>query len=362
MDSEGSTSEFSPPVQGVRLLPHTLYYLAYGGQVFRMEHDGKTVIQITFEPANVTDYDVSPMDGSVTYVTNNQLILVQADGSNRRVLVDGGAREGNNPWVTSPVFSPDGQTLAYGHNGLNLYDLSSSVSNLVIEDQFTDPHPDGMRLPIETYSPVRYSPDGKKLLIALGHWESPPSHAVYDLDSNVIVRYAEVQDYINCCSYHGGPVWSPDSSSFYGVASIHDTCCLFGELWRVDAGNGAVTRMLPPGTGTSNLPKELYLAPDGQLFFFFGTYQLDSGFWDAPVLNLVRSAPDDVTGRTVLREENFILMKEALWAPDASFVIVSIMPARNWNLDGGFLELYYSDGQKSPVWLAPLGHEMKWGP
>jgi hypothetical protein len=209
---------------------------------------------------------------------------------------------------------------------------------------------------------VRYSPDGTKLLIALGHWESLPMHAVYYPDTNNLVRYAEVQTYIDCCSYHGGPEWSPDSSSFYGVASIYDTCCLFGGLWRVDAGNGAVTRMFHTGTGTAYLPKEPFLAPDGQLYFFFGAYQADSGYLEAPALKLVRSPPDGVTDSSVFRDENFVLMNEALWAPDASFVIVSTAPARNWNWEGGVLELYYTDRQKSAVWLAPLGYQMKWGP
>jgi Tol biopolymer transport system component len=343
------------------LLPNTLFYLAQG-QVFRMARDGKTVAQITFEDVNVTDYDVSLADGSVAYVANNQLIVVNADGSNRQLLLDGGSRDENNFWVTSPVFSPDGQILAYGYKGLNLYDITTGISNLAIANQNGDLLPSGMPFPLETYSPVHYSPDGTKLLVALGHWESLPTHAVYDPGTNNLVRYVAVQEYINCCTYHGGPAWSPDSSSFYGVASVHDTVYQFGELWRVDAGNGALTTMLNTGDGTFYLPVEPYLAPDGQLYFFFGMYGVDSGFLDAPVLKLVRSAPDGVTDRTVLRDENFILMDEALWAPDASFVIVSTAPARNWNQDGGVLELYYTDGQKSAVWLAPLGYQMKWGP
>lgn len=353
------------------VLPHTLTYLRMDDagiqQVFRMARDGKTVTQITSEPVDVTDYDISRVDGGVAYVANNQLLLVNADGSNRRLLVDGGPRDEDNPAffsnpLTDPVFSPDGRTIAYAQGGLNLYDLSAHVSSLVIENQLTDPHPDGMRFPIETYSPERYSPDGTKLLVALGHWESPPTHAVYLPGVSQLVRYAEVQDYINCCSYHGGPMWSPDSSSFYGVASVHDTCCLFGELWKVNAGSGAVTRMLRTGSGTVNLAKEPYLAPNGQLYFFFGAYQAESGYWDAPVLELVRSAPEDMTKRTVLRDENFVLMQEALWAPDASLVIMSIGPARNWHRGGGVLELYYTDGQKNMVWLAPSGQQMKWGP
>ena len=109
---------------------------------------------------------------------------------------------------------------------------------------------------------------------------------------------------------------------------------------------------------------EIYLAPDGQFYFFYGTYHRDSGFQDARVLNMVRSAPDEVTDRKILREENFVLMKEALWAPDASFVIVSMMPSQYWNRDkaGGVLELYYTDAHKSLVWLVPFGYQIKWGP
>jgi Tol biopolymer transport system component len=346
------------------LLPQPLYFLAPDNQaisqIYRLEHDGRTRTQLTSEPVDVWDYDVSPADGGLAYEANNQLVLVSADGSNRRVLVEGVP----NPdihGVYSPTFSPDGQTLAYAHNGLNLYSVSTGLSNLVIPDQVNDLG-DGQVLPVETYSPERYSPDGTKLLLALGHWEVAPSHAVYYPDTNALVRYEEVDDYIYCCSFHGGPVWSPDGSSFYGVASAHDYSYKSGELWKVDAATGTLTRALRGGDGTVSLPKELYLAPNGQLYFFLGTYTIDSGFFDAPVLKLVRSTPDGVSDRTVLRQENFVLMNEALWAPDASFVIVATAPDRNWNQGGGVLALYYTDAKRDADWLAPFGREMKWGP
>jgi hypothetical protein len=348
------------------LLPRSLYFLRMDdqgiNQVYRMERDGKTQTQLTFEPVNVTDYDVSVVDGGIAYVASNQLLLANADGSNRQIVVDGGS----SPDIQGsyhPIFSPDGKTLAYARDGLNLYSLSTGVSKLVIEDQFGDTMPNGFRWPIETYAPESYSPDGTKLLLALGHWELLPSHAVYHPDTNTLVKYTEVQDYIYCCSFHGGPVWAPDSASFYGVASAHDFAFQSGELWKVDAASGALTRMLTkPENGMLNLPTEIYLAPDGQLYYFFGSYRMDSGFYDAPLLELVRSAPDGVTDRTVLRSENFRSMNEALWAPDASFVITALAPDSNVKQSGGVLELYYTDVQKSAVWLAPFGQEIKWGP
>jgi hypothetical protein len=242
--------------------------------------------------------------------------------------------------------------------------MATGVSSLVIEDQLTDPTPDGARLPIEIYWPERYSPDGTKLLLALGHWEVAPSHAVYYPDKKELLRYEEVKEYLSCCSFHGGPVWSPDSSSFYGVASAHDYAYSQGALWRVDAATDEVTTVLSSSEegGMLSLPKEPYLAPDGQLYFFFGRYSETSGYFDAPILQLVSTLPKGRTDIAVLRDENFRLMNEALWAPDASFVIVTTLPERRWDQGGGVLELYPTNGQKEIVWLAPYGEQMQWGP
>src|SRR4026208_2613994 len=82
----GETPEVSPG-----LLPHILYFTnnddAGIAQVFRLEMDGTTVTQLTFETSAVDSYDVSQVDGSVAYVAGNQLLLIDADGSDRRVLL-----------------------------------------------------------------------------------------------------------------------------------------------------------------------------------------------------------------------------------------------------------------------------------
>ena len=141
------------------LLPSSLYYLgndsANLSQVFRMEKDGVTARQLTFESDSVGSYDISPVDGSVVYVANNQMVLIEADGSGRRVLVDGGPIDQNNPYQTSinsPVFSPDGRSIAYGMSGLNFYSLETGTSNLVIENQWDDVG-GGLFVPRELYWP-----------------------------------------------------------------------------------------------------------------------------------------------------------------------------------------------------------------
>jgi len=149
-------------------------------QVFRLKTDGKTLEQVTSEPTAVDSYDVSQADGGVAYVAGNQLLLIDADGSGRRMLVDGGPVDVNNPFINSlgnPVFSPNGKTIAYAHKGLNLYALDTGISNRVM-DNFVDNRGGGLVIPRELYRPDRYSPDGTKLLITLGYYEGA-SAAVY---------------------------------------------------------------------------------------------------------------------------------------------------------------------------------------
>ena len=344
------------------VLPHSFYYLGTDSagltQVFRIERDGTTQHQITSEPVNVNDYDVSLVDGSVAYVANNQLLWINADSSNRRVIVDGGAVDPNNPFISnmsSPVFSPDGQTLAYGYKGLQLYAVSTGQSNLIIENQIDDAG-GGLFVPRELYSPERYSPDGTKLLITLGYYEGASS-AIYYPATNALVRLEGGEGALICCD---DTEWSTDSSSIY---SASPTMGMFSSgLWKVDTTTGEVTTLIQgdAGGGNYNVADEAYLAPNGQLYFFFATVASPDGIITRSQLQPVRSAPDGVTGRTVISTEDFQLLNEALWAPDASFVIAAFAPTREV-YQGGQAEIIYFDGKPSVV-LTPFAQQMKWGP
>ena len=340
-------------------LPHSFYYLSTDAaglnQVFRIERDGTTGHQITSEPVSVSDYDISPIDGSVAYVANNQLLWINTDGSNRRLVVDGGPVDPNNPFlanVSNPVFSPDGQTLAYGYKGLQLYAVSTGQSTLVIENQVDD-QGGGLFLPRELYAPERYSPDGTKLLITLGYFEGA-SAAVYYPATNALVRLEGGEGALICCDQME---WSADGLSFY---SANPSMGMFSSgLWRVDAATGEVATLIPgdAGGGSYNAADEPYPAPDGQLYFFFGTFTNPE---QRPPLQPVRSAPDGVSGRTVISNEDFTLMNEALWAPDAGFVVAALAPSPEI-YQGGQAKLVYLDGRPGVV-LAPAAQQMKWGP
>ncbi|HKJ38816.1 MAG TPA: hypothetical protein VJ972_08575, partial [Anaerolineales bacterium] len=295
-------------------------------------------------------------DGSVAYVSNNQLLWVDANGSGRRLLVDGGAVDEINPFVSTlsnPVFSPDGQTIAYSYHGLNFYSIASGVSNLIIENRLTDSG-NGFIFPDELYSPSQYSPDGTKLLVTLGYYEGASS-AIYLIASDTLVRLSGDQGALICC---GREKWTADGSTIYAASST--TGMFNAGLWKVDASNGQVTTLFSGGfdAGVFNYAGDPFLAPDGQLYYFF--YTSSNELNQRTPLQIARSAPDGVTGRTILRPETFELMNESLWAPDASFVVVAFAPMQDVYY-GGRAEVTYLDGRPSVI-LTAFAQDMKWGP
>lgn len=345
------------------LLPRSMYFLANDAaqlpQVFRLERDGSTVTQLTFEPSKVAEYDVSMVDGSVVFLSNNKMFLVDADGANRRMIFDGGAEDVNNPFLTrinSPVFSPNGQTIVFGHKGLNFYSVASGQSNRVLEDSVEDSG-GGLAFPRELYWPEMYSADGSRLIITLGYYEGASS-AIYYPNGGALVRLVGEFGGIICC---GDYSLSADGTSLFSGTPYFGM--FSAGLWRVDANNGNVTTLLS-GNFESN-PAEVadnpFIAPDGQLYYFYGTIPNPGDMVNRPALQLVRSAADGVTGRTVLRPETFTTMNEALWAPDASFVIVANAPNEQIYF-GGAAQLYPTDGQKAMIALLPYAEAMKWGP
>ena len=298
-------------------------------------------------------------DGSVVYVSNNQLLLINADGSGRRALVDGGPVDPDYQFaegINNPTFSPDGQTIAFGHRGLVLYAVSTGVSNTVVENVIGDLG--GGLGPGLMYVPQRYSPDGTKILITVAIPNSDGvSSGIYYPAAGLLLPVNGEDGAAVCCGEQG---WAWDSSALYaGISSVG----MFGSgLWRVDASNGDMTTLLPTESGGNyNLASEPYLAPDGQLYFFFANLPATEEFVSRPPLQIVRSAPDGVTGRTVLLPETFQLMNEALWAPDASFVIAAIAPT-DAVYAGGALELFHTHAEAGFLTLAPFGQQLKWGP
>ena len=332
------------------LLPHALYYIA-NGQIFRMGQDGKTIKQLTNEPVNIIDYDISQANGSLAFVTNNQLILMNADSSNR-FMIEGGSH---------PVFSPDGKTLVYSHDGLTLFNFSTGASNLLLEDQ-----PLGGSLPPVIYTPDKFSPDGTKLLLEVGHPpDSPWTAAIYSFATNNITPITSDNSSYSCCTGYGGAEWTADSSSLYAVATIPDSSTPFGALWKVDAANGTVTTLIPgsAGEGDTLLFYQVFKphpTATGQLYFFSVKYREQTDSNRRKFLIPIRTRSEDIiTNWSVLRSDTFELMNEALWAPDGSLAIVTYAPTPD-NFTGGKAKIIYFDGRPD-ITLTLSAQKLKWG-
>jgi hypothetical protein len=361
--SSGTDSPVTPPTVTPTgfpsLLPHALFYEAKDGaghsQIHRLAPDGITTTQLTSEPVDVGPFDVSPVDGRIAYIANNQLILLNADGSGRTILVDGGPLDTDISHLTSsvgmPRFSPDGSRLAYGLNGLNLYDFSSGTTTNVLTNQVDSSG--GFPVLNEGYSPKEFSPDGSKLLVEVSFYEAG-TLGIYDLPSGAFYKFSRPDGGIICCS----SLWSSDSSAVY-VANPNIGMVDSG-LWRFNASDGTGSTLLPSqnADATYNFADAPLLAPDGQLYFFFSNLPaIPSGH--TPI-TMVRSAPDGVTGRAVIYPDTFTTMNEALWAPDAGKVIV--VQGTTPDMFVGGAATLYNPGGGAPVPLVPDAGNLRWGP
>ena len=118
----------------------------------------------------------------------------------------------------------------------------------------------------------------------------------------MVVRLNGAEGTLICCDL---TQWSFDGTR---VHSANRSMGMFGAgLWVVDAATGTVTTLLTSNydTRSFNYADSPYLAPDGYLYYFFLSSSTEE--MSRVPLQLVRSAPDGASERTVLRPESFPL-------------------------------------------------------
>ncbi|HEY69661.1 MAG TPA: hypothetical protein G4O08_03655 [Anaerolineae bacterium] len=338
----------------VQLLPNPVYF-RYGPQghvqIWRLETDGVTTVQLTDEAFGVDEFTVSMADGSLAFVSNNQLFLVDGNGENRRLIADGNQVDPETQdyvfrgFVEAPVFSPDGETLAYAFDGLHLYTIDTGVDEHVLTN-LGNLLGEPFVFDRENYYPGPWSPEGDMLLIIMSYFEGSTLAVLEPGNAEPFRRLWS--DGAVCCTYH----WAADGASVFVANSSYDIH--EPGLWEYDVETGVEFDLI---TGQADSPQYVgwpVQLPSGDLIFFHGErFSPDEGI----PLTMMRSDADG-SNRVQVRPESFHI-REALRAEDASLVLLT------QSSDRGTVQLVlvYPDERPQQLLLEGDGFwDLAWGP
>ena len=347
------------PSVGAEVLPRALYILL-SGQIYRIEPDGSTRTQISYEvpfrndAVAVTDFAVSPADGSLAYT-------VQREGP--PVLVRSGP-DGENPvrfydnatvGVSDPLFTPDGRFVAVRltapfdqqasfQSGLYLAPIDGSEPQLLVAD---DPN-SGPELSAFGHGPAAFSPDGTRLLtyrFAL-NIELCDLGVVSVPDGTAIALQVPPAPELERVTTCGPAAWAPDGLAIYYTPTRIGASSGNTGIWRADPTTGESFPLTPQSEGA---PFTLYEFPgvvaDGSLRAFVAQAdELPEPFTDQPAqLDAAMARIDPANG-----------MASELRAP------VSETPMQVlWDSAGGGAVVlrFLEDGAAVLLWLPADGGE-----
>ncbi|HEY1011403.1 MAG TPA: hypothetical protein VGE07_01785, partial [Herpetosiphonaceae bacterium] len=306
------------------------------------------------EAAPVTAFDVSRDTGRLAYVSGGDLIVADADGGNRGVVlasatIDPSVYHAADLTITNPLWAPGGETIAFSLGGVQLVPASGGEPSMLLANE--PPTIDIAPFSV-MYQPALWSPDGSKLLLNYAFYPEGGGLAALDMVERSVVR-ADASKGITCCE----PVWSPDGGAYYYA---FDTAAITrAGLWAADSDTGAETTIL--GSDAAEGPWVMARAPlalaDGSLRAFVGlTDDLDVIFGSEP-RTLQLASVNPLTGDVTPLRSDSINLLSALWAPDGSGAVVTSAPYAE-----GDMALAWLPAADLPLASLPLaGRSPRWG-
>jgi len=337
------------------LLPAPVYLLD-GGQIWRMERDGQTRRQLTFESTDIFDFAIGATDNALAYAVGegDARTIVLLDASGRTELMHGS--------VWEPQISPSGEQIAF--------QLEDPLERLQIGSQQAAPagvwligraggrpsllhasepisKDGGLNESARQYLPHAWSPDGTQLLMVVYYRVGEGGYlAVKHIASGAVTKIAQA-----CCE----AAWSADGTAVIiaGGTQIQDARL---GLWRADPRTGATTELIGPSeqAGSPLVTAARQLA-DGSIYAFL-TLTQDPSFEGKDKVRPQRVQAAGVFAP--VRQESFLLAG-ALWADDASGVMVADAGDNRADWHGRLSWLPLDDGPA--VALAGRGSLLRWG-
>jgi hypothetical protein len=344
-------------------LPAPLYFVREG-QVWRLARDAATPQQITDEATPITDLDVSPVDGTLVYLTDNRLVHADADGEGGRVLVTGPPLPSVESTLASlnderqisgkiagPRWSPDGDRVAYVQNGLNVVSVSSGeIQTVSANDRIPNRGEERLEDPLLYETVIAWSPDGMHLLVQVYRY---PLTSIYYRSAAIKTLAGGRTIMWDCvpCDY----VWSADSQEIY-VARPSQGGTEALARFVLERNMGQHLAQYVPARTAFYYAHPHPLSQD-ELCYFMGTGP-DGG--DPPKEFKLYRGPTHVTGGSTLLREGSWSMETALWAADGSGVLV-VTSSVSDKAEAGTLVWLPADG--SPAIALPVtgARTLRWG-
>lgn len=347
------------PPQPENSQKYALYFLSNQSntfQIWKTELGTNHPVQITNAPGTIDEYAVSETSGAIAYILNNQLFLQKTAASTAEIIFDGGdidPSKSDQLYISSLsgiVWSHDGNTLAYGHNGINFYSPTQNSHSKVLSNQINQDE-NGASIPIAIYHPISWSPNNTQLLINIESVEGWQV-ASFQLSNNQVIK---LNNQWVCCTMY----WLEDNQSLLvGNPYIGAT---FPGLWHYNTTTGAETEMIPSTSaeGTLNFvgwPKDMGNGKLRYLFANTASYPESS-----PPLILVESSFSDLSNPNTLRPETWPII-DALWSTDGSFIIVVQTPLGETVTPYSGPILQIDAEGNPPIPISANGYNLQWGP
>jgi hypothetical protein len=175
-----------------------VYYLAADSgtpQVWRLPENGGSAVPVTQAPSGVVDFGVSPDGTRIAYTSGGYLWLQNTADSLPWQLIGI-----NNGRGARPLFSPDGETIAFVDGGIWVMGADGSDPRMIARSVELDATASNMG-DVRVYEPYAFTRDGRALIVSILVWEGMTvgivdlqSGELQEVERDVHHRLLELQD------------------------------------------------------------------------------------------------------------------------------------------------------------------------